>query len=160
MVKKEDIVLTDQLLKQLKSIDFYDTFSTTNHKESIGEIALKIFNTAPKWVEWLFNIRNFLVQFIGLKTTKPETVKHAIEVGGYIHFFKIYKIEDDFIVLGADDTHLNFRAVIARDLSTKYNVKVTTLVELNNRLGRIYFFLIQPFHQLVVRQMVKQAYIK
>ncbi|MCT4582914.1 MAG: DUF2867 domain-containing protein [Flavobacteriales bacterium] len=160
MVKKEKIELSEKLLELLDGIDFYDTFSTTNHQDTIEEVGLKIFNTSPKWVEWLFNLRNFLVRFIGLKTDPPKDFNESLEEGGYIHFFKIYQLEPDFMVLGADDKHLNFRAVIAKHPILDYNIKVTTLVTYNNRLGHIYFFLIRPFHALVVRQMVKQAYTK
>jgi hypothetical protein len=160
MVIKEVIELRESSQNILSKVDFSDTFSTTNHVNSIEEIAFMIFNTSPKWVEWLFKIRNFLVRFVGLKTAVPETVNEKLEVGGHINFFQIYRIEDDEIIMGANDKHLNFRAVITNYQTEEFNIKVTTLVEYNNRLGRVYMSVIKPFHELVVKRMVKQAFKK
>lgn len=160
MVIKDKIELKESSLKLLKKIDFTDTFSTTNHVNSIEELALIIFGTSPKWVEGLFKLRNFLVRFVGLRTATPEKVNRKLEVGGHINFFEIYAISENEIIMGANDSHLNFRAIISNYKTKEFNVKVTTLVEYNNKLGRIYMWIISPFHQLVVKRMVKQASIK
>ena len=61
MVIKEVIELRKSSQNLLPKIDFSDTFSTTNHVNSIEEIAFMIFDTSPKWVEWLFKIRNLML---------------------------------------------------------------------------------------------------
>ena len=160
MVIKEVIELRNSSQNLLPKVDFSDTFSTTNHVNSIEEIAFMIFDTSPKWVEWLFKIRNFLAQFVGLKTAIPEPVSTELAVGGHVNFFEIYRIEDGEIIMGANDKHLNFRAVITNYKTEKFNIKVTTLVEYNDRLGRVYMSIIKPFHELVVKRMVKQAFKK
>ena len=146
--------------KALDRIDFQDTFSTTNKKDSLKDIGHKIFNNPPWWIILLFLIRNILVKIVGLKTSLPKDHNEEFKVGGYIGFFKIYEITEDEIIMGADDKHLNFRASIYNDHSEEYNIKVTTLVQFNNNLGRIYMKLIGPFHRLVVSSMVKKAYLK
>jgi hypothetical protein len=37
------------------------------------------------------------------------------------------------------------------------NVKVTTLVKFHNTLGRLYFFMVYPFHCIIVGMMIKHA---
>lgn len=157
-VKEEKVFLTEKAKQIFEKIDFADTFSTTNHSNTIEEIAKLIFDTAPKWINYLFRLRNGIVKFLGLKTGIPADYHDRFEVGGYIKFFKIHSIGSDEIILGADDTHLNFRAVIKNTNSQNYNIKVTTLVEFNNQKGKIYMKIIKPFHRLVVMKMVSQAY--
>ena len=60
--------------------------------------------------------------------------------------------------MGADDKHLKFRVSIFKASKQQYNINVTTLVEYNNRMGQVYMTLIRPFHHIVVKSMVKQAY--
>ncbi len=99
-----------------------------------------------------------MVKVIGLKTYIPEDYNENFKVGGYVKFFKIFSISDNQVILGANDSHLNFRAVVKNDASKYYNIKVITLVEFNNTKGKIYMSIIKPFHRLVVKQMVKNAF--
>lgn len=145
---------------KLKTIDFEDTFATVNRQDNLLEITKLIFDNSPKWVSWLMALRNTLVKFIGLQTEKPSTAVIGFKEGEYIGFFQIMSIQDNDIVLGADDSHLNFRAIISCNSDQEYNIDLTTLVEFNNKTGRIYFSLIKPFHKIVVKHMLKQAYKK
>lgn len=160
LVREEQTPLTKDLKKLLPKIDFFDVFSTTNHTDSLELISNKIFNTTPKWVAFLFIIRNRIANIIGLKYEVPDDYNENFKIGGYIKFFKIFDITEHQVVLGADDKHLNFRAIITRTTDTLYNIKVTTLVEYNNNLGKIYMTIVKPFHRIVVKRMVKNAYIQ
>ncbi|NIJ46059.1 hypothetical protein FHR24_002537 [Wenyingzhuangia heitensis] len=144
----------------LNQIDFLDTFATTNHKNTVTEIANLIFNTMPVWIDFLFKIRNVLVSVVGLKTVQPIDYSVEYKIGGYIGFFRIYELKATEIVLGVNDKHLNFRVVVGKTKSEFYNVKITTLVTYHNKFGMVYMNVIKPFHKLVVKHMVKQAYRK
>jgi hypothetical protein len=157
-VIEEKIELTDEQKKMLSKIDFVDTFSTTNHINNIEEITNLVFNTTPKWINSLFAIRNKIASLFGLKTEMPNDYNENYKVGGYVKFFKVFSISDNEVILGADDSHLNFRAVINNDKSDSYNIKVITLVEYNNLKGKIYMGIIKPFHRQIVKRMVKNAY--
>ena len=157
-VKEETVFLSEKATQLLPKVDFADTFSTTNHIDSIQEITNQIFNTTPSWVKFLFKIRNSIMGVFGLKTRLPKDYNEDFKVGGYIKFFKIYEIAPSEIILGANESHLNFRAIITNQNTASFNVKVTTLVEYNNTLGKIYMTLIKPFHRLVVKRMVSQAF--
>lgn len=159
-VKEEAPFLTDQSHSLLQKIDFVDTFSTTNHVHSIAEITNLVFNTSPRWIELLFKIRNSLVKLVGIEAKLPDNYHEEFIIGGYVKFFRIYHVFENEIVLGLNEEHLNFRAVIFRTQSEHYNIKVTTLVEYNNKKGRIYMSLIKPFHRWVVMAMLKKAWAK
>lgn len=157
-VIKEKNRLNNNQKNLLTKIDFVDTFSTTNHTNNIEEITNLVFNTTPKWVNSLFVLRNTIAGMFGLKTEIPNDYNENFKIGGYVKFFQIYSISDTEVVLGADDSHLNFRALINDDKSDSYNIKVITLVEYNNLKGKIYMSLIKPFHRHIVKRMVKNAH--
>ena len=159
-VKAEATPVTKGIENCLQRVDFKDTFSTTNHVDSIEDVALLIFQKAPAWIDRLMKMRNAAVKLIGLKTEAPADYKPSIEVGGYIGFFKIIDIYDNEIIMGVDDKHLNFRVSVYDSKETEFNIKISTLVEYNNRFGKVYMFFVKPFHRVVVKVMVKQAYRK
>lgn len=73
-------------------------------------------------------------------------------------FFQIFSIQENEIILGADDKHLNFRVSIYDSDEKQFNIKVTTLVQYNNRFGKIYMAIIKPLHLPIIKSMIKQAY--
>ena len=156
-VREESTKLTDSHKQLLPKIDFDDTFSTTNHVNTIEEITNLVFNTTPVWVNYLFTLRNKIVGLFGLKTEVPDGYSEEFKVGGFVKFFEIYSISESEIILGANDSHLNFRAIVINDKSDLYNIKVVTLVEYNNLMGKIYMSIIKPFHRLVVKKMIENA---
>lgn len=157
-VQQEFHQLLPKHFKILPTIDFYDTFSTTNHVHSLEKITHLIFNSPPKWIQNLFSIRNFLVQLIGITTNKPSDYHTSFTIGGYIGFFKIYEIAPNYLVLGLNDNHLDFRVLIENVHSTAHNIMVTTLVKFNNTKGKWYMKCIAPFHKIVVTRMIANAY--
>lgn len=150
---------TPLLESSLDKIDFRDTFATQNKKESLECLAHKIFNQPSVFIKSLFLVRNTLVKLIGLSSSKPKDYNEDYKVGGYIGFFRIYEIKEDEIILGLNDKHLNFRVSIFNDRETKFNIKVTTIVQFNNKAGLFYMNAIKPFHRIVVKGMVKKAFL-
>ncbi|REL33723.1 DUF2867 domain-containing protein [Rhodohalobacter sp. SW132] len=157
-VIEDTVPETNGIKKALPQIDFKDTFAVTNHTDTLEQAAKLVFSSIPPKIKPLFSIRNFLVKFAGLKTTVPDDFNTHFKVGGYIGFLKIHSIEENEIILGGDDKHLNFRVSVFNSGEEEYNIKVTTLVQYQNRMGRIYMFMIKPFHKLVLRVMVKNAH--
>ena len=155
-VIEEFYTLPEKNQKILSQIDFSDTFSTTNQCHSIVGIGKLIFETYPKWIEVLMNLRNRIMAVFGLKTEMPADYHED----DYIGFFKIFSQNKQELVLGMDDKHLNFRVCIINTHQVNYNIKVVTLVAYNNAFGRFYMFVIKPFHRLVVKRMVLQAFCK
>lgn len=157
-VRAENTALTDAQQGLLGKIDFADTYATTNHVDGMEEITRSVFDQTPRWVDQLFAVRNRIAGLLGLETTVPDDRDERFAVGGYVRTFEILAMSDREITLGADESHLNFRALISDDQSDAYNIKVTTLVEYNNLLGRLYMTAIKPFHKQVVKRMVGNAF--
>lgn len=155
---KKTICPEDSKVKsQLKKIDYEDAFSftTSGSNENIEDIYLKIFNTAPKWVEYALKFRNLLVSPFGLKTEMKKMKIQTLKEGEKIGIFKIYKIYDDEVIAGEDDKHLDFRVSVHQN--SESTITVCTIVHYNNSFGKLYMTLIRPFHKIVVKSMLKSA---
>lgn len=69
--------------------------------------------------------------------------------------FKVYSTNQTEIVLGEDDKHLDFRISVLcsgeAESEGRRQLVVSTVAQCHNRLGRVYIFVIAPFHRLVVK---------
>ena len=101
----------------------------------------------PFWASWLLRLRNALMAPLGLTAAIPD--------GDKIGPFPIDQRNQNEIILGFDDTHLNFRISI---LTTGSEAYCATWVHRNNRLGHIYLAAIMPFHILIIRNAVGQIW--
>jgi len=132
------------------------------HSIDIGKAFIK---PGPKWIDYLFSLRNKIVSLFGLKT--PNNIgntKHPdsfnFEPGERVGLFKVFNRTTDEIILGEDDKHLNFRIslFLEEPINNKPNkiVTITTIVIYNNWFGRLYFFPVKPFHRLIVQITLKK----
>jgi len=143
----------------IDQIDYADTFKmqVENQNISTESIYIDMFSTLPKWINQLMFVRNKIVGVFGLKVESlmPKKVT-TLKVGEKIGMFTIFAISEDEVIAGEDDKHLNFRVSI---LQVGEEVMVSTFVKYNNLFGKTYMSLIIPFHQMIVKAMMKN-YVK
>jgi hypothetical protein len=122
-------------------------------------LARFMFARQPGWVAALLGLRDLLVAGFGLKTARQLQQTGQSAPRQHVGIFRIYSRSEREIVLGEDDKHLDFRiSVLCRpDDGDHDRVIVTTAVHCHNRLGRLYIWLIAPFHTLVVRSTLSRA---
>jgi hypothetical protein len=124
-------------------------------------LARFIFSHQPSWIGHLMGLRDALVGGLGLKTGKHLASLGANDTAGRISIFKIYSTSPTEVVLGEDDTHLDFRvSVLCAQASAPGGMPrlvVSTVVHCHNRLGRAYLRLIAPFHRQVVQASLRRA---
>jgi hypothetical protein len=96
---------------------------------------------ASRAVRLLFGARELVVRCIGIERGGP-------------HVFDTIARTQHEVLLGADQTHLGFRASV---LVEPHRVVLTTSVELRNRRGRAYFALVRLIHPVVVRRSLARA---
>ncbi|UII76244.1 DUF2867 domain-containing protein [Flagellimonas sp. HMM57] len=159
-VISENIPTKSLINSTSKRIDYSDTYTTTNHSDSLEKITNMIFDNFPNWIMILMKLRHSIVKFFDLKTQKPSNYNTEFKIGGYIGFFKIFKIMDNEIILGEDDKHLDFRVSVYNSKENTYNIKVSTIVQYNRRFANVYMAIVKPFHKLIMKQIVKRAYIE
>jgi hypothetical protein len=125
------------------------------------QLARFIFAQQASWIKGLMKIRDALVAGFGLKTsaqlTTPDTHRQAERVG----IFKIYSTTEREIILGEDDKHLDFRLSVLCTVpigrTGERRLVLSTVVNCHNRLGRVYTFLITPFHRVIVQSCLRRA---
>ena len=143
----------------LPSADFCDAYATTVPKGplSADDIARRAFSVMPGWIAPLLRVRNLVVKPFGLKPGPDTTLPAERQIG----FFPLVSSQPNRVVLGVDDTHLDFRIVIDVTNLThdKSEVTATTLVKRHNLLGRVYLAVVMPFHKRIVPAMLNRLAI-
>jgi len=114
---------------------------------SAPQAAKQILGTGPAWVETLMRLRNRIVALVGLKSAGGK----ADDADGY-GGFPVVSQSEWRLVLGFDDSHLDFRIIVEADQPDDGGsvITLTTLVRTHNWLGRSYLTAILPFHRLIV----------
>lgn len=102
------------------------------------------FNRFPIWIDWLLKLRNKLVKPLGLDTTSRFSDS-------------VCEKSADEIIWGMPDKHLNFHVSMwcGEYKDGKQELQITTVVKYNNWLGRVYFFIIRPFHRIIISSLLK-----
>lgn len=123
------------------------------------------FSFSPKWIGNLFALRNKIVSVFGLKTGDGLAQKEEVlqnfkgQIGDKVGIFKVFDKTDGEIILGENDSHLNFRVsllLVPKQDHTK-DITISTVVHFNNWFGKLYFFPVKPFHRLIVPAMLKST---
>lgn len=147
VVQKSELPDSSLLRRQAAGIrqsDFIDCY-TKPCLRPLQAAADRAFSF-PAWVAGLMRVRNLLVSPFGLKTEVTQ--------GDQIGIFPVVERSADEMILGIDDSHLDFRISI---LTQNGQIYFSTWVRTKNRFGRIYLAGIMPFHKLIVRGAVKRA---
>ncbi len=148
------------LTKESGYKEYTDSFVVTLKRTDVEpwEAIAAFFQSSPRWIDQLFILRNKLVKMIGLKSDMADITKinPPYTVGQRFGFFHLYHISDNEAVLGEDDKHLDFRLSFYLQQKDKSELAVSTVVKLNNRIGRVYFFVVKRIHRLIVPVMVKR----
>lgn len=140
----------------LPGADWVDrqTVSVSRRDVSAADVArLALGDAMPGWVAGLMRLRNLIVSLVGLKGAGPgaESDGHR-SIGG----FPIVSETPDKLVLGFNDWHLDFRILVeVVPQPVGAGLSLTTLVRRKHWFGKLYIFLITPFHVLIVRQSLK-----
>jgi len=153
------------LMKSLKRIDFADAYEAPVRHQSreIADAYIAIFGFEPAWVRWLMSLRGFIAVRLGLSHPFDACPMVADEkprflLGTRAGLFTVQSVSTDLIIVGDDDKHLNFRiSVLKTERDGQCFVTVSTGVEIHNRLGRVYMFVVKPFHRFLALFMVQRA---
>jgi hypothetical protein len=164
-VRARDIPTGSVFSSDLAKFYWRDAFEArlTRTELSMHELYLGIFVPPPRWLKLLLIIRTKAVSVFGIKgpTAKQlESVerKESYAVGDKIGLFTLFSQDEDEITTGGDDKHLEFRVSVMKvNEGGADKVVLTTLVNPHNLWGKVYLFLIMPFHKLAVRTLMANA---
>ncbi len=118
-------------------------------------LASVLLGSQPGWARKLMVLRDAIVARFGIKTARQMEAKPGKRIG----IFRIYAVSDDEIIVGEDDSHLDFRLSVLRhrDTGRHGSVTMSSVVHCHNWVGRAYILLIRPFHKLIVRRSLARA---
>ncbi len=158
---------TSLLLDYSRPGDYLDCYSVAfsnawaRNEATMIELATLCLLVDVKAMMLLLKLRNAIVKPLGLKTPKdlsPDTVPaRDKQVGDHIGFFRIYRIDDNEIMLGEDDIHQDFRVTITRSTTTPATLYMSTCCQRHNWFGHFYLAAILPFHKYGVTQLLNGA---
>ena len=144
--------------------DVYALMADTEKEIIPDDIMISFWTDFPFWINALFKLRNTLVKFVGLKGAANDNVKElekCIRTEKTYNFASVPAKNDNETVLLLSDKHLDaYMSVHVESREEHKTISVITLVNFSNRLGRIYFFVIRPFHGVIVKNMLKRAFNK
>ena len=118
-------------------------------------LARQLLGSQPGWAQSLMVLRDVIVARFGIKTARQMEAKPGERIG----IFRIYARSADEIIVGEDDSHLDFRLSVLRNRGAGRHgsVTVSSVVHCHNRVGRAYILLIRPFHKLIVQRSLARA---
>lgn len=145
---KKTNIPANSLIKNYLPADYIDSFSQvirTRQAIKPEEFRDLAFNQLPGWMDRLMRLRNTLVKPLGLDTKRKFTDRIC---DSSLH-------EEIF---GMPDKHLDFYVSLycGEHNEEQQELRMITAVKYNNRLGRIYFFIIKPFHGIIVKSILNR----
>lgn len=171
----------DSLVEKYLPADYTDAFScevVTEKPFTADDVVVGFWTGQTGWVAALFRLRHFFVRFVGLQGDDGldlAAFERCIREGGSYRFASVPAKNDHETVLLLSDKHLDAwlsvyvaegereqgddvcgQAGTTGEVPCK-TIFAITVVRFHNRLGRVYFFLIRPFHNLVVQSMLRQS---
>ncbi len=160
----------DYLIYQdIENIDFIDHYqlSTKNLKYAPEpkDLMIAFFKSFPTFFRTLLHTREFFAKFLKLKTA-PKSEKDARieklhlfkgETGDSIALFDVLDKTEKELLTGQNDTHLDFRlSFITYKYNDSINLELATTVNIHNKIGKLYFSIVQPIHKFYMKKILKK----
>lgn len=131
--------------------DYTDTYIATvrsSYPMTAKDLFQQIFVYYPQSVLYLLRLRDWLVKPFGLQPG-----------GGFTDL--ITEQDDSKVIICKSDKHLVLRILLQCDTinasTHQQTIKISTFVNCNNSLGKVYFFFIRPFHSFLCRRVLNRA---
>lgn len=139
---------------------FYDCWCITTgdkHLPALGYFIAAAART-PRWINLCMAMRNRIGSWLGLKdlgalsgldANRPAA---SYQPGERVGIFTLIENNADEALIGDKDKHLNVVLSIHRYLhpeSAQVTITITTVVHVNNWLGRLYMLPVKPMHRLI-----------
>jgi hypothetical protein len=149
----------------IANASFRDSYRAplTRPELAVVEIFFALFGHTPLWMKFLLIARNAAARWFGLEApTVAEIMKPAVRsqyrVGEKIGPWPIFFIDENEIIAGRNNKHMDFRLSVLKAIDgDAISVVVSTVCTVHNVFGKIYLFFITPFHRHGVRRLMSNA---
>lgn len=135
-------------MERNKYYDYADRFSDivkVSQPISAKELSERFFS-APKWIVAMMKLRNAIMKPFGLKRERNLSDLVRIESG-------------NATTISKNDKHLDFVIMLTSENvgNDSQCISVSTKVRFNNRMGKLYFAIIKPFHNIICKTLLKRT---
>jgi Protein of unknown function (DUF2867) len=150
-----EVAVIPDTLAILPGADFADAYArSSSSNQPAFAIAQGIFGAQPRWIAGLMALRNVVVRPFGLIRDSAQFPEGAEHIG----LFLLQSKTEKQAVFGMNDRHLDFRVLVnVEDAGKGQHVVLTTLVRTHNWPGRLYLFIVKPFHRAIVKSFLRNA---
>ncbi len=161
---EETIIPKNSLLQNyFKKIYYKDSFRALckNQSITVNDVLKSFFTSAPPWVIFSMKIRDKIASVLNLKVNGIKDHNAMIQnsnfnVGESYGLFTITEKTDQEVIMGTDDRHLNFRvSLYVEKIDQHTYIYISTIVQINNKVGWLYFNTIDLFHKIIVKKFLK-----
>lgn len=154
---RETTLPSDSLLvPAMSGADLVDAYAITLPPQASGnviELARAVMSRPPRVLVPLMQMRNAIMRRFGVKAS-DEIGRDAVQQPlGAIGPFPVREVAEQEVVMGVDDSHLNFQtSMLVRPEAAGRGRELVwiTVVHCNNTLGRAYLAAVRPFHRRLV----------
>ncbi len=153
------------LAPRAASASFRDAWEVPLRQPEAEVVSLfaAIFGHRPRWMQRVMLARNRVAALAGLEVpsdaeiTRP-TFHASYQVGQKIGAWPIHHLSPTELVAGRDNTHLDFRVSVLKQLRDgEARLVISTLCHKHNGFGAVYLRLVAPFHRLGMRLLLNRA---
>lgn len=149
----------------IRASDFRDSYRVPLSRRglSVGEIFFAVFGHKPFPMKAMLILRNALARLAGLEAPTVDEImnpqmKTGYQVGDKIGPWPVFFAGENEIIAGRDNKHMDFRLSILKEMEAGApGVVVSTVCSVNNLFGKVYLFLIVPFHRFGVQALLSRA---
>ncbi len=159
IIRPVPVPAESRLTALLTNAYFHDAYELVREFDSASvlELYLDGLKRAPGWINSLMSIRNRMVALVGLKDLgslaqfEPDKPPSAYREGDRLGIFSILYLSDQELILGDSDRHLDVQVSVCKLTGkARASVVVSTVVNIKNRLGRVYMLVVTPLHKRIV----------
>jgi hypothetical protein len=144
---------------------FRDSYRVPLSRRELGivDVFFAIFAHHPLWMKLLLIVRNKVASLAGLDAPTASEILHVeikdrYVVGEKIGVWPIFALNENEVVAGRDNNHMDFRlSVLKVPDGDGTSVVVSTICSVHNLFGKLYLFFVVPFHRYGVRQLMARA---
>ncbi len=129
----------------------------------LADIFFSIFGHHPSWIKLVLVWRNRIAKWCGLSVPTVDEImaphqRPSYKVGDTIGPWPVFSVNQNELIAGRDNTHLDFRLSILREFGgPNPSVVVSTVCVVHNLSGKVYLFFIVPFHRWGVKFIITRA---
>lgn len=133
----------------------------------LADVVQVFFRSIPGWIRPLVRLRNCKAGSVGRKPLNSVHAQNSSlwydhRAGEFVSLpLQLFSHAANEVVLGKDIKHVSFRVSFFMEQQTNNPqqkvLTITTMVQYNNSLGKMYFLLMRPLYKLLVPVLLRNT---